>query len=65
MERSFLRALELNPLSSATSAVVWAMIIFLVVLLVGIGLYFKKQLNRKKIEGIGTARQISSGKGFD
>tara|TARA_B100000029_G_scaffold158045_1_gene153393 strand:+ start:208 stop:408 length:201 start_codon:yes stop_codon:yes gene_type:complete len=48
MNSSFSQALELSGMSSATAIVVWTMIIFLITLILGIGIFFKKQIDKKQ-----------------
>ena len=54
MDTTFSQALNLNGMSLATSIVVWGMIIFLMALVLGIIVFFKKQLDIKKELGATT-----------
>ncbi len=64
MDSTFSQALELNGMSTATIAVVWLMIIFLVALLLGIGLFFKGQIENKKMKRSSLPEKNDSGRGF-
>ena len=64
MDPSFSSALELNGMSSATAIVVWSMIVFLLLLLIGIGFYFKKQIDNKNKLEHDLSKKHFSGDGF-
>ena len=65
MDPSFSSSLQLNRMSISTAVVLWTMIIFLVLLIVGIGTYFKQELNKKKDnEKRSLDGNDPSGKGF-
>ena len=63
MESTFSEALSLNGMSSTTAYVVWAMTAFLIALVVGIFIFFKKQIQvRKTLEG--EYQKTNKAKGF-
>ena len=64
MDSSFSKALELSGMSSTTSLVVKAMIIFLVVLTFGLAVAFKKQLDARKVLQKPTPSKSNPGEGF-
>ena len=64
MNSSFSQALELSGMSSATAIVVWTMIIFLITLILGIGIFFKKQIDKKQSQQNTSSISDKKGKGF-
>ena len=65
MGTSFSNALELNGMSSTTTIVVWSMIAFLILLAIGVGFVFKKQIDlRQNAEEIELSKK-SPPKGFE
>ena len=50
MESTFSQSLKLSGMSSTTAIVVWAMIIFLVALILVIAYFFAKQMDNKRNE---------------
>ncbi len=64
MNSSFSQSLELSSMSSTTTLVVWSMIIFLIVLVLGIGVFFVKQLDKRKKQSDQFLLAEKKGKGF-
>ena len=64
MNSSFSLGLELSGMSSATLLVVWSMIFFLIVLVLVIGIFFIKQLDKKQSETKILPVSKKKGKGF-
>lgn len=64
MDNSFSQGLKLNSLTSTTSLVIWSMIIFLIALIIGISIIFRKQF--KNIEKVKNNKlsDRSNSKGF-
>ena len=65
MDSSFSQALELKGMSSATETVVWLMILFLISIIVGIGVLFKSQFDKKKNPTKLYREKNKTGKGFN
>ena len=64
MDSSFSKALDLNQMSSSTTLVVWTMVIFLIALVVGILIFFKRQLDNKNSKKTQSPLKSKTGKGF-
>ena len=64
MNSSFSQSLELSRMSSTTTLVVWSMIIFLIVLVLGIGVFFVKQLDKRNKKSNQFLLSEKKGKGF-
>ncbi len=65
MDAFFSKVLEIKGLSSETALVVWSMIIFLTVLIVGIAIVFKKQFDSKRKFEESAISNASRPKGFE
>ncbi len=61
MDPSFSSGLDLSGMSSATAMVVALMIVFLIILILGIGLVFKRQLSERNASYINNPQKS---KGF-
>ena len=64
MNASFSNALELNGMSSTTSLIVWAMVIFLILLIGGLGFAFKRLYSTRKTEEESKFSKQQAAKGF-
>lgn len=64
MNSPFSKALELDGMSPTTAGVVWSMVAFLVLLTLGIGFIFKKQLDKRSQKKTTLVKNSESGKGF-
>jgi len=64
MNSSFSQSLELSSMSSTTTLVVWSMIIFLILLVLGIGVFFVKQLDKRSKKSNQFLLSEKKGKGF-
>ncbi len=64
MDSSFSKALDLNGMSTTTTIVVWAMIIFLIVLVGSIAIFFLNQSNKQKKDKVQFPFKEKNGKGF-
>ena len=64
MDSSFSKALDLNQMSSSTTLVVWTMVVFLIALVLGILIFFKRQLDNKNSKKKPSPLKNKTGKGF-
>jgi len=64
MDATFSSSLDLNRMSTSTIVVLWGMIIFLLILVSGIAIYFKRELNKKDFDRRDSITSNKSGKGF-